>query len=151
MESGTQLRELVIDEKFSRLNPPLTRKARRMLEASISHDGCVAPLVVWKEKGILLDGHNRYRICHRLNIPFTVIEKSFPNRQEALSFVAVLQLGRRNVSAEESEAIIDAIAPVPEETESTGDSGLNGLPVADEATGLGTMDRASGSDVRKGD
>lgn len=51
---------------------------------------------MWAETGILVDGHHRYEICTRLNLPFTVEAISFPDRQSALLFVDQHQAARRN-------------------------------------------------------
>ena len=60
---------LHIDEEFKTLIRPLRRQEYLQLEANILADGCRDPLIVWD--GIILDGHNRYQICHRHRIPFT--------------------------------------------------------------------------------
>ena len=53
------------------------------------------PLVI--RNGTILDGHNRYRICHENSIPFAVEEKSFESRESAKIWLIRNQLGRRNL------------------------------------------------------
>jgi N6-adenosine-specific RNA methylase IME4 len=53
--------------------------------------------VVWKEEGILLDGHNRYRICQSIGAEFKTIELSFEDRDGAKEWMIKNQLGRRNL------------------------------------------------------
>ena len=60
--------ELTIDQEFRDLIRPLMKNEYRHLEAALLADGCQEPITVWK--GIIVDGHNRYEICTRLNIPF---------------------------------------------------------------------------------
>jgi hypothetical protein len=52
-----------IDLEFAALIPPLSGAERAGLEAGLRRDGSLAPLLVWGEKGILLDGHHRLDIC----------------------------------------------------------------------------------------
>lgn len=66
------LKDLIIDEEFSSLIRPLTNEEYRLLEESILRDGCREPITTWK--GIILDGHNRYRICRRWDLPFRTTE-----------------------------------------------------------------------------
>ncbi|KKM21768.1 hypothetical protein LCGC14_1632110 [marine sediment metagenome] len=52
-----------IDEECAALLPALSADAEGALKESISERGWRDALVVWKQEGILLDGHNRMRIC----------------------------------------------------------------------------------------
>jgi len=47
----------------------------------------------------LLDGHNRYEICTRLDLPFDIEEMRFSDRSHAEEWIIRNQLGRRNLSA----------------------------------------------------
>ena len=51
-----------------------------MLEENILQNGCRDSLVLWGD--ILVDGHNRYEICTKHNIPFSTIEKQFDSHEE---------------------------------------------------------------------
>ena len=62
------------------------------------------PLVVWR--GTLIDGHNRYEICTRHSIPFSVKEMNFYCREEAIAWICANQLGRRNLSEETRKYLI---------------------------------------------
>src|SRR5690606_33165326 len=55
------------------------------------------PLVVWRGKNILVDGHHRYEICNRHGLPFEVIEREFDCREAVLVWIIENQLGRRNL------------------------------------------------------
>jgi N6-adenosine-specific RNA methylase IME4 len=86
-----------IDKEFQNLIPPLSEDEYTKLEASLKTEGCRDALVIWKEKGILLDGHNRYKICQKHNIKFQTIEMSFADETEAKIWILENQLGRRNL------------------------------------------------------
>jgi SAM-dependent methyltransferase len=47
----------------------------------------------------LLDGHNRYEICTRLELPFDIERLPFPDRSHAEEWIIRNQFGRRNLSA----------------------------------------------------
>ena len=46
----------------------------------------------------LLDGHNRYEICTRLELPFDIEEMRFDDRSHAEEWIIRNQFGRRNLS-----------------------------------------------------
>lgn len=88
--------KLKIDKDLKRLIPPLSSKELQQLEENIIRDGCREPLCVWHYT--ILDGHNRYEICMRLKIPFSVQHISLHNREEAVAWICANQLGRRNIT-----------------------------------------------------
>lgn len=87
-----------IDPEFRDLIPPLSEVELKQLHDNISFNGCLTPLVVWKEEGILLDGHNRYAFCKECDYEYDVKELKFPSREQAKDWIILNQLGRRNVS-----------------------------------------------------
>jgi ParB family chromosome partitioning protein len=91
-----------IDAEFAALIPPLTEDEQRQLEANLLADGCRDPLVVWQEQGVLLDGHNRYRICQEHRIAFDVRKVALPHRSAAKVWVIRNQLGRRNLTPDQA-------------------------------------------------
>ena len=86
-----------VDSEFQSLVPPLTLAEFSQLEASIVAEGCRDALVVWR--GVVLDGHNRYDICMRHEIPFETTELELPDRDAAKIWIIRNQFGRRNLSA----------------------------------------------------
>ena len=88
---------LKTDPELQRLIPPITAEVRAGLEASIAREGCRDALVVWTEEGVLLDGHNRYEICRRLNTPYDTVGRSFPDRCAAKVWIIENQFARRNL------------------------------------------------------
>ena len=71
-----------IDKQFELLVFPLEASEYSLLEQNIIKEGCRDALVVWKEKDILLDGHNRYKICKKHDFPYKekTISLEFPGR-----------------------------------------------------------------------
>jgi ParB-like chromosome segregation protein Spo0J len=89
-----------IDPEIAALLPPLTHEEFAELEMKVSVEECRDPLVVWKETGILLDGHHRLKICDKYKLTWSVKELSFPSRERAIQWVIDNQLGRRNLTDE---------------------------------------------------
>ena len=88
--------ELTVDPEFRDLIPPLNEEELKLLEESLVADGCESPLIVWN--GVIVDGHNRYAICRKHEIPFAIQEKDFSSRDEAMLWMLRNQLGRRNLN-----------------------------------------------------
>ncbi len=93
-------KSLQIDSEFQNLIPPLSSQEKLQLEANLKEFGCLYPLVVWKGENILLDGHNRYEICIREQIPYKIVEIEIADREAAICWIANHQLGRRSITPE---------------------------------------------------
>ena len=91
-----KLYDLRVDPEFRDLIPPLNEEELKLLEESLVADGCESPLIVWK--GVIIDGHNRYMICQKHDIPFSIQEKHFDTREEVMLWMLRNQLGRRNLN-----------------------------------------------------
>lgn len=91
-----KLYDLTVDPEFRDLIPPLNEEELKLLEASLVADGCESPLIVWN--GVIIDGHNRYAICRKHDIPFSIQEKNFDTREEVMLWMLRNQLGRRNLN-----------------------------------------------------
>ena len=97
--------ELIIDEEFSNILPPLKEYEFNLLEENILRDGILDPLKVWN--GILLDGHARYEIAKRHNLPFKIVEvKSVTDRDDAIIWIIKNQLARRSLNQYERAQIV---------------------------------------------
>ncbi len=56
------------------------------------------PVVLWKDKGIVIDGHSRVNAALRLEIKkVPVYEKDFRDEEEALNYAVHCQVNRRNL------------------------------------------------------
>ena len=76
---------------------PLTPEENEALERSILAEGCRDALVLWGN--ILVDGHNRYRICTQHGLPFQTVQNTrFQNMEDVHLWMIDQHLGRRSVS-----------------------------------------------------
>lgn len=89
-------REPEIDKELAALIPPLTPEEYSGLEQSILAEGCRDAIILWNN--IIVDGHNRYRICKAHNIPYRTETKEFANRKEVMLWMFQNQLSRRNLN-----------------------------------------------------
>ena len=97
-------RTLIIDKEFRSLIRPLRRQEYLQLEKNILYEGCRDPIITWN--GIIVDGHNRYEICRKHNIPFETKEMRFESRAEVIAWICANQLGRRNITEETRKYLI---------------------------------------------
>lgn len=89
------MNEIKIDNEFQVLIPTLSNDEFNQLKKNILEDGCRDALIIWN--GILIDGHNRYKICTENGVKFKTIEMNFSNREEAIEWIIRNQFGRRNL------------------------------------------------------
>ena len=88
--------ELTIHPELQDLLPRLSDEVFAGLEEGILRDGCLSPLVVWND--ILIDGHHRYEICRKHQIPFSVQTVVFKTLDEAKLWIWKHQENRRNLT-----------------------------------------------------
>lgn len=98
--------DLIIDEEFESVIPPLTNEEFELLKESVLNDGEVYhPLVVWNN--IIVDGHHRYKILkEHPEVKYRIKERAFENRYEAISWICLNQLGRRNLNDAQKKMLI---------------------------------------------
>lgn len=101
---------IVIDKEFQSLIPALTTDEYRGLEESILSEGCRDALVLWGDT--LIDGHNRYSICQKYDIPFKTVQREFADRNTAIEWIILNQFGRRNLPAHERARLALLLKPV---------------------------------------
>jgi ParB-like chromosome segregation protein Spo0J len=131
-----------IDEEFESLLTPLTAEEYKRLEEGICRDELREPLLVWEGKGILVDGHNRLKICKENGKDYFAIEKSFANRDEVKLWIWDNQEGRRNMSPFRRVEVVlqlkDIIAEQAKKKQRAGGgnkrAGGAGCPKLDKAT-----------------
>ena len=102
--------DLTVDPEFRDLIPPLNEEELKLLEASLAADGCESPLIVWN--GVIVDGHNRYAICRKHGIPFSIQEKNFSSRDDAMLWMLRNQLGRRNLNSYQRVELVLKFEPL---------------------------------------
>lgn len=101
--------EITIDPEFEKLIPPLSAQEFALLKQQILDKGCLEPLIVWKtedDKRILLDGHNRHRICDEIGVrPEFRKVPNVKSREEAKLWILEHQAGRRNLTDDQRSVI----------------------------------------------
>jgi len=83
---------------------PLNDEERNQLEKNILLEGCRDPLIVWSNsKGqlILIDGHNRLKICQKHNLPYKIKEIRFKDLDQVKNWMVDNQMGRRNLTPDQ--------------------------------------------------
>lgn len=89
--------EIRVDEGLRAYIDPLTEDEHAALERSLLAEGCRDALVLWGD--LLIDGHNRYAICVKHNIPFQTIQHPhFKSMDDVHLWMIENHLGRRSVS-----------------------------------------------------
>jgi hypothetical protein len=106
----------ILDDLKSFIPPPNDDEIKQ-LEANILQHGCKDALIVWETTQavistdsvtpneptfILVDGHNRFQICQKHNLTFSIQLKSFPSVLEVKDYMIDLQLGRRNLTPQQA-------------------------------------------------
>lgn len=97
-------KEIVILEELADFIVPLNKEEKEQLEQNIVLEGCRDPLTLWENKDsmVLVDGHNRYNICKKNNIEYSVQIKDFQDLEEVKEWMINNQLGRRNLTQDQT-------------------------------------------------
>jgi len=90
------MQTIIIDDEFRDLLPALDEETYKALEENLLQNGCRDAIVLWE--GVLVDGHNRYEICTKHDIPFNTVDKEFASRDDALIWIISTQVSRRNLT-----------------------------------------------------
>ncbi len=93
--SSTERTPTVLPE-MAELLPPLTGEQLAALEADILKNGCYSPVIV-NEDMVIIDGHNRQRLCEQHGLPYQMAVFSFEDMLEAKQWALDTQKGRRNL------------------------------------------------------
>lgn len=86
---------ILIDKEFESLIPPLTAEEFQQLEENCVKEGIRDALITWD--GILIDGHNRFKIAAKHGLQWTEKKMEFADRDEAKLWIIRNQKGRRNL------------------------------------------------------
>ena len=78
-------RVLQIDREFMNLTVPLSDDEQVRFERHLMREGCLEPIVTWR--GVILDGHKRYKFCSYEEIEYEVREMKFSSREDAVIWV----------------------------------------------------------------
>ncbi len=82
--------------EMAELLPPLTGEQLATLEADLLKNGCYSPIIV-NEDMVIIDGHNRQRLCETHGLPYQMAVFSFEDLLEAKQWALDTQKGRRNL------------------------------------------------------
>lgn len=114
---------LTVVPRLKSLIRPLSEFELARLEENIVRDGCREPLSVWVngEQTILLDGHNRYAICTKHNLPFKTAAVDsitldgyvvpIDSIERAELWLGQNQNGRRNLDANDRAVLAAQLVP----------------------------------------
>lgn len=127
--------------------PSLQTSEYDRLETNIQKDGCRESLLIWQTTqgivdgssndsplNVLIDGHNRYAICQKNNIDFKIMLREFPSLQAVRDFMIDNQLGRRNLTPEQTSYLRGL--KYRNERQATGRPVIDGNPSAQEGEHL---------------
>ncbi|WP_267226781.1 plasmid replication/partition related protein [Dyella silvae] len=89
--------DIVVNEELKAYIDPLTPDEHEALERSLLAEGCRDALVLWGN--ILVDGHNRYGICQKHDLPYQTVQNTrFQSMEDVHLWMIEQHLGRRSVS-----------------------------------------------------
>ncbi len=91
------MKKIRINKAFQSLLPDPRPEEVKILEQSIKQDGQREPIIVWKQTGYILDGHNRFEVLRKLKRKPKAKSLSFADEQAAELWIMETQLGRRNM------------------------------------------------------
>jgi ParB family chromosome partitioning protein len=98
-----RIADIVIDSEISKvfkINDRIFEEISQKMRAS-GYDKS-QPIVIWKDKNILLDGHTRLAAAKELELAeIPAVEMEFENREDALLYTFERQAVRRNLSSSE--------------------------------------------------
>lgn len=104
------MEEYRIDPELNNVLPALSNEDYKALEQSLLTDGYKgAPIMVWDN--VIVDGHNRYEICKKYNIPYEIKKVEFESKEDAIHWMVRQQLGRRNLSPMQRIAVAEKSRP----------------------------------------
>lgn len=107
--------QIVVLDQLRDLIPPLIDEEFIQLEQNIRKHGAKDPLTVWETTQliaglgdsdmpayVLIDGHNRYKICVQFRLDYRINIAHFESLAEVKEYMIDYQLGRRNLTSEQA-------------------------------------------------
>ena len=110
--------EIHIEPEFRDLIYPLSARAYQALEESLLCDGCSTSIKVWNHQ--VLDGHNRFEICTRHDLAFTIEKKHFKRRRDAIAWICEQQLNRNDLPPQMRRYLIGMLYEIQKPTSGRG-------------------------------
>ena len=108
---------IMVDQEFESLLPSLSDEEFSKLKESVSRYGFLDPIVVWLGHGVIVDGHNRYKLWLEMDresgdIP-EIVEMRFADRDAVKQWIFEHQISRRNLTAAQKvELALRCKAPI---------------------------------------
>lgn len=95
-----KLSDIKVLPRFRDKIPPQTEEQFKQLEENILTEGRVRePLTLWKDHGVLVDGHHRYRVlAEHPEISFSIDEIEFADEDAVDEWIIKNQLGKHNLT-----------------------------------------------------
>jgi len=103
-------KELTINPVFQALIPPLSEEEYTQLEENLIENGIREAISIWDST--IVDGHNRYEIAMRHNLPYTTISYEFDSEDDVKLWIFKNQIGRRNLPPFERVRLALHLKPV---------------------------------------
>ena len=138
----------VVLPEMAELLPPLTGEQLSALEADIVANGCYAPVIV-NEDMVIIDGHNRQRLCEKHGLPYQMAVFSFRDLLEAKQWALDTQKGRRNLDKWELGKIALRLKPDIEAKARANQSAAGGDKFRDKPLSATVPEAVSSVDTRK--
>lgn len=111
--------DVSVDAELESFLPSLTADEFATLKSSVESDGFTDPIIVWMNKGVIVDGHNRYRAWKELGSDPDkapeVTEKRFVDRAAVMQWMFTRQDSRRNWTPAQKAAVALKMKPAIEE------------------------------------
>ena len=152
-KTNLKLEDISISEEYEKLVPPLPVEEYTQLKSSIRTNGLYLPIII-NEKGTILDGHHRHKICNELKIPPKYKVKKFESKTDEVIFVGECNLQRRHFTPLQRINLVSKLEPFYKEKakERMSEAGRGGnittpSKVRDE---LGHKANVSGKQYEKG-
>jgi 16S rRNA G966 N2-methylase RsmD len=89
---------LIVNPEYEELVTALPQEEYDSLKESIKLHGLWMAIITTKE-GVILDGHNRFKICVELGMPVRVSIKEFSTKTDEIIFVGECNLKRRQLTS----------------------------------------------------
>ena len=147
-EYGSADRTPVVLPELAELLPPLTGEQLAALEADLLKTGCYSPIIV-NEDMVIIDGHNRQRLCEKHGIPYKMAVFSFEDLLEAKRWAIENQRGRRNLEKWELGKIALKLKPEIEAKAKANQSAAGGDKFGEKPLSATLPEAVSSVDTRK--
>lgn len=93
------MQKLTTDPELMGLLGPSSEFSEKDLEAQlIEAGGARDAIIVWAGHNLIIDGHRRYKLCLKHNLPYEVVEVDLPDKKAVKEWIIRNQCGRRNLT-----------------------------------------------------